>query len=319
MGRPRVFIDGQAGTTGLRIRSVLAPRRDLELLVPPDERRKDATARRELFEAADLAVLCLPDDAAREVDRWSDGVPTRVLDASSAHRTDESWVFGLPELTPGQRAAIRSAQCVSNPGCYASGMLLALRPLLDAGVLPRDAPLVVHAISGYSGGGRALIERWEDPDRGLLVLPYPAPYALDRVHKHVPEVQRHAGLEGPLLFVPSVGPFRDGMRLEIPLHASLLAGGTTAKALWEVLSSRYREEPFVRVHPLRDPLECDELSFDPRALNGTNRLDITVAASPVGHVLLIVQLDNLGKGAAGVAVQNINLMLGLPETTGLDG
>ena len=314
---PRIFVDGHVGTVGLRIHELLAERDDLELLVASETQRKDASVRRELLNAADLAVLCLPDDSAREAASWIENPDTRVIDASTAHRVDEGWVFGLPELAPGQRGAIRAAKRLTNPGCYGSAVILAVRPLVDAGLLPDDAPLSVHAVSGYSGGGRSLIERWQDAARGLLQLAHEAPYALDLVHKHIPEMTRYAGLQKPPHFVPAVGPFRRGMRVEIPLPQGLRTAGATAKAVWEALSLRYADERFVRVAPLREPLDADEMSFDPQALNGTNDLEIAVVGNPLGHVLLIVRLDNLGKGASGVAVQSMNLMLGLPEDASL--
>ena len=317
MARPSVFIDGHAGTTGLRIHGVLRERPDLELLTLDDAQRKDPEARRELLNAADLAVLCLPDEAAREAVSFIENSSTRVLDASTAHRVAGDWVFGLPELCPEQRGAIAGASRVSNPGCYSTAVILALRPLLEAGLVPRDAALSVHGLSGYSGGGRSEIERWEDPQTGLLMQPHEVPYALDRVHKHIPEMQLHSGLTRAPHFVPAKGPFRDGMRLEIPLHAAQLAGGASGKRVWEALQARYVDEAFVQVLPFREPLDSNDFDFDPRACNGTNRLEIAVTSNPAGHALLLVRLDNLGKGASGAAVQNLNLMLGLPEGTGL--
>lgn len=315
--RPRVCIDGQSGTTGLRVREWLAGREDLEVVTLPESLRKDPGARRDLILGADVAVLCLPDDAAREAASWVQDGATRLLDASTAHRIAPEWVYGLPELERGQRDAIRRARRVANPGCYASAMILLARPLVDAGLLPADAPLTVHALSGYSGGGKALIERWEAPALGLLRLPYEAPYALERVHKHIPEVLRHARLRVEPQFVPAVGPFRCGMRVQIPLHAAVMAEGASGKALWEAYEDRYRDEPFVRVLPLMSPAETEERSFDPLGCNDTNRLEIRVAPHPSGHVLLVATLDNLGKGAAGAAIQCLNLMLGHPETAGL--
>ncbi|HTY18548.1 MAG TPA: N-acetyl-gamma-glutamyl-phosphate reductase [Myxococcota bacterium] len=315
--RPRVFIDGHAGTTGLRIRDGLAGRDDLELLTLPEPQRKDAGARREALRGADLAVLCLPDDAAREVAGWAEGSRVRVLDASTAHRVAEGWVYGLPELEAGQRDAIAAAPRVSNPGCYPTGVVLLLRPLVDAQLLPREAPLSIRALSGYSGGGHALIERWEDPALGLQRLVYEAPYSLERVHKHVPEMQRFSGLAREPQFVPAVGPFRCGMRVEVPLHAELLARGATGKAIWEAIAERYRGERFVRVAPYAEPAAVSERSLDPQAANDTNRVDLFVLPHPSGHVLLVAILDNLGKGAAGAAIQNLNRMLGLDEAKGL--
>jgi N-acetyl-gamma-glutamyl-phosphate reductase len=317
--RPRVFIDGEVGTTGLRIREGLAHREDLELVHVAPEHRKDPAARRACLESADLAILCLPDEAARQAVEWLEGGRTRVLDPSTAHRVAGGWTYGLPELAPGQREAIVRAQRVSNPGCYATGVVLLLRPLVDAGLLPAATPVTIHALSGYTGGGRSMIERWEDPARNLLALRFEAPYALDRVHKHVPEMRHFARLAREPQFVPAVVPFRCGMRIEIPLHADVLGPGASGKSIWEVLAERYRGEGFVRVLPVRDPLDSDERSFDPQACNDTNRIDLHVLPHRSGHVLLVAILDNLGKGASGAAIQNLNLMLGLPEATGLTG
>ena len=314
--RPKVYIDGHVGTTGLRIRDWMAGRDDVELLTLPEELRKDTGARRELLCTSDLAVLCLPDDAAREAASWVEGSRTRLIDTSTAHRVAEGWTFGLPELAPGQRDAIRAAARVANPGCYSSAFVLLLRPLVDAGLLSASTPLTIHALSGYSGGGRTMIEKWEDPAGGLLSHVYEAPYALERVHKHLPEMIRYARLEREPYFVPAVGPFRCGMRVEVPLHTDLLRGAN-AKRVWEALEARYAREPFVRVRPFPAPLATDERSFDPQACNDTNRIDLHVLPHPSGHVLLMAILDNLGKGASGVAIQNLNLMLGFEETTGL--
>ncbi len=314
---PRVFIDGHMGTTGLRIRDWLAGRDDLELCELPEALRKDASARRDAIATADLAVLCLPDDAAREAVGFADGARTRILDASVAHRVAPGWVYGLPELDPEQRGRIATASRVSNPGCWATAVILLLRPLIDAGLVARDTPISAHGVSGYSGGGREMIAKWEDPATGLLTHVHEAPYALDRVHKHVPEMTRWSGLVHGPEFAPSVGPFRCGMRVQIPLHAALLASGVSGKSIWEALDARYRAEPFVRVLPIREPLDSDERSFDPRGCNDTNRIDLRVLPNPAGHVRLMAVLDNLGKGAAGLAIQNLNTMLGLPETRGL--
>jgi N-acetyl-gamma-glutamyl-phosphate reductase len=313
----RVFIDGHVGTTGLRIRDWLADRDDLELIEIDESRRKDPAARRECLEAAELAVLCLPDEASAEAAEWLAGSDTRILDASTAHRVDETWTFGLPELNAEQRGAISGATRVSNPGCYPSATIIALRPLIDAGLVRPSAPITVHGLSGYSGGGRSKIEHWEDPANGLVDLPYEAPYALQSRHKHMPEMTLHCGLDHEPQFVPAVGPFACGMRVEVPLHASLLPNGASAKAMWESLTERYRGEPFVRVRPMLESRSDDEFTLDPRVCNDTNRVDLQVIDHESGHVLLVAILDNLGKGAAGVAIQNLNLMLGIPEETGL--
>jgi N-acetyl-gamma-glutamyl-phosphate reductase len=315
--RPRVYIDGHVGTTGLRIREWMARRTDIELLALPDDLRKQSSARRERILAADLAVLCLPDDAARAAVQWAAHSSTRIIDASTAHRVAPDWVYGLPELAPEQRAAIRRARFVANPGCYASAFILLVRPLIDAGLVARTAPLTCHALSGYSGGGRPMIEKWEDPAGGLRALVHEAPYALDRVHKHIPEMVQYTGLERAPYFAPAVGPFRCGMRVQIPLHADVLQPGTDGGHVWDVLHERYRDEPFVRVVATAEGRETHERSFDPQACNDTNRIELHVLPHPSGHILLMAILDNLGKGASGVAIQCLNLMLGFAETTGL--
>lgn len=313
--KPKIYIDGHVGTTGLRIREWLAGRADIDVLTIPEAYRKDAAARREYILSSDITVLCLPDEAAREAASWLQGSSTRLLDASSAHRVAGGWIYGLAELAPEQRTAIRAAQLVSNPGCYASAFILLVRPLVDVGLLAANTPIAIHGLSGYSGGGRALIERWEDPHGGLVGLPYEAPYALDRFHKHIPEMQTYTGLRQEPQFLPAVGPFRCGMRVQVPVHASLLLG--TAEQAWEALQQRYAGEPFVTVHPLPAAGSINERSFDPQACNDTNRIELHVTPHPSGHLLLTAILDNLGKGASGAAIQNLNIMLGLPEQAGL--
>ncbi|MCP4004914.1 MAG: N-acetyl-gamma-glutamyl-phosphate reductase [bacterium] len=318
----KVFIDGHAGTTGLRIRDWLRDRDDLELIEIETAQRKSPEARRKFLNAADLVVLCLPDDAAREAVSWIDNPDTRVIDTSTAHRVADGWVYGIPELLPDQREAIRSSKRVSNSGCYALASAITLRPLVDADLLDSSSPIAIHALSGYSGGGRQKIEQWEDPEHGLLTLPYEAPYSLDRLHKHMPEIQKHARLDHSPVFVPAVGPFRCGMRVQIPLHTTQLKPGSgdasvSGKQLWECLDARYRGEIFVKVIPVQEPFASDERALDPRACNDTNRIELRVIPHPAGHVLLVATLDNLGKGAAGAAIQNLNLMLGVAEDEGL--
>jgi N-acetyl-gamma-glutamyl-phosphate reductase len=242
-----------------------------------------------------------------------------VLDASTAHRLHPDWVYGLPELSSDQREWIRAATRVSNPGCYPTGFLLLLRPLLDAGFLSPALPVTVHGLSGYSGGGRKLIERWEDPQRALLGLPYPAPYALGGLHKHVPEMKRYSLLQSDPQFIPAVGPFRAGMRIEVALHREQLGPDVSAQALWETLYKRYEGEAFVELAPLESAAQGDEARWDPMVFNGTNRIELSVVPNEAGHVLLVARYDNLGKGACGAAIQNLNLMLGLPEALGTSG
>ena len=313
--KPKVHIDGHNGSTGLKIYELLAQRDDLTLSTLPDEVRKDPDARQAALRHCDLAILCLPDSAAKQAVDWLEGSDTRVIDASSAHRVSTGWTYGIPEL-PGHRESIRDAQRVSNPGCYPTTVILFIRPLVDAGLVAPDAPIVVHALSGYSGGGRPLIEHWEESNNGLNSLPFEAPYTLDRVHKHIPEMKQYSRLTTDPQFVPAVGPFRRGMRVQIPLHRNLL-GDSDADAVWNALRERYRDETFVTVAPLGGPPEQNEFSFDPQLCNNTNRVELTVLPHPSGHVLLMAILDNLGKGASGAAVQNLNLMLGFDEAKGL--
>jgi N-acetyl-gamma-glutamyl-phosphate reductase len=216
-----------------------------------------------------------------------------------------------------QRDAIREAQLVSNPGCYASAFIALVRPLVDSGLIGRGAPLTVHGLSGYSGGGKSLIARWESPDEGRVGLRYEAPYALERIHKHIPEMTAHARLDHAPQFVPAVGAFACGMRVEVPIHRSLLAGGADAEGIWQTLVDRYRDETFVEVAAYPGFEAIDDFTLDPTRLNDTNRMELHVIPNPAGHVLLVALLDNLGKGAAGVAIQSLNLMLGLDEATGL--
>ena len=314
---PKIYIDGQAGTTALRIREWLAGRNDLEVVTLPEELRKNPAARKKALQDASIVLLCLPDDTAKEAAAWLADSPVRILDASTAHRVTDGWVYGLPELIAGQREQIAKAKRVANPGCYSSAAILLMRPLVDAGLIAPDAPLAIHALSGYSGGGRSLIERWEDPKRKLINLPHEAPYSVGKLHKHIPEIMRHGALSAEPHFLPNVGPFRCGMRVEIMIPAKSLAKSVSGKAMWETLAARYDKEKFVAVEPLTDATEADENSFDPQEFNDTNRISLRVLPHQSGHLLLMARLDNLGKGAAGVAIQNLNLMLGVAEDTGL--
>jgi N-acetyl-gamma-glutamyl-phosphate reductase len=309
----RVFVDGQEGTTGLRIHEFLAGRAEIEVLRIDPERRKDTAERARLLNAADVAFLCLPDAAAREAVALVENPRTCVIDASTAHRTQAGWVFGLPELAPGQREAIRKARRIANPGCHASAFILLLRPLVDAGLVPADHALSATSITGYSGGGKKMIEQYEA--RPLPVeLTAPRPYGLTLSHKHLPEMMAHTGLRTRPVFMPIVSNFFKGLAVSVPLH--LRALGTTAEALQRAFEQRYGGERFVRVLPLRDPATLAGGFFDVQACNDTNRVDIGVFADAEQAVLL-ARLDNLGKGASGAAVQAMNVHLGLDEGLGL--
>jgi N-acetyl-gamma-glutamyl-phosphate reductase len=311
-----VFVDGQEGTTGLRIHEYLAQRADVEVLSIDPERRKDPTERARLLNAADVAFLCLPDDAAREAAALVSNPRTCLIDASTAHRTAPGWAFGLPELALEQRARLREAKRISNPGCHATAFILLLRPLVDAGIVPASLSVSATSITGYSGGGKKMIEQYQRGDNPRLAAP--RPYGLGLKHKHIPEMQLHSRLQARPLFMPVVGNFYKGLALTVPLHFSQLVPGHAGKDLHRAFAQRYEGERFIRVMPLSDPdtLERDGGYFDVMASNDTNRVDIFVFAND-SQAILIARLDNLGKGASGAAVQAMNLHLGVDEGLGL--
>jgi N-acetyl-gamma-glutamyl-phosphate reductase len=311
-----VFIDGDQGTTGLKIMERLSGRQDINLVTLPDGLRKDAAARAVAINQCDVAVLCLPDEAARETVVSIRNPRVRVIDASSAHRTNADWVYGFPEMSARQPVLIAQALRVSNPGCYPTGAVALLRPLVEAGCLRHDALLSVHAVSGYSGRGREGIGVHEGPG-AATALSFQT-YGLDLQHKHVPEIQLHSGLRGRPLFVPSYGNFRQGIVLTIPLHASMLHRPMTAQALRDLLAQRYRDQRHVHV---LDAVQTGAMTrLDPQALNGSNDLQLAVFGSDAhDQILLSAVFDNLGKGASGAAVQNLELMLGLAASAGDPG
>ena len=302
----RIFIDGAAGTTGLEIRDRLKGRDEFELIVLDDAKRKDETARKKALHEAEIAILCLPDDAAREAVKLAEGSDTRIIDASSAHRVAEGWTYGFPEIIGHSRIA--HAARVSNPGCYPTGFIAALAPLVDEGLLRADFPYTVNAVSGYSGGGNALIDRFEG-DRQIAFRAY----GLGLDHKHLPEMRKFAGIKSAPVFSPAVVPAHRGMLVDIPLPAQAFGGSVDLTALFECLQAAYEGSRVVRVHdPEDNPAEL-LLRSDAAA---SDALDIHLFGT-ADQVRLVVLLDNLGKGASGAAIQNLNIMCGLPEVAGL--
>jgi len=305
----KIFIDGEAGTTGLGIRERLSRMDGVTLLAIEPALRKDPAARKDLMAQADAVVLCLPDEASKESARLADELGSaapRLLDASTAFRVAEGWTYGFAELTPGQADAIRAARRVSNPGCYPTGGIALIRPLVDAGLLPADHPVSVNAVSGYSGGGKSMIEAYEAGTAPAFEL-----YGLGLAHKHLPELQRYGGLTRRPIFVPSVGNFRQGMLVSVPLHLDTLPGRPSVADLHAALAVRYAGSDTVTVIAA-DDADLAAGKLEPEALNDTNRLELRVYGSEANRqVVLVARLDNLGKGASGAAVQNLRLMLGM--------
>ena len=312
----KVFIDGAAGTTGLEIRERLTPRPELTLVALSDDDRKKSAARADAMNSADVVILCLPDDAAKEAVSLIKSNTVRVLDASTLHRISPDWTYGFPELEPHRREAIAASARVSNPGCYPTGFLALVRPLTRAGIIPADFPLTVNAVSGYSGGGKAMIEEFEKEDSPNFVETVVRSYGLNLTHKHVPEMQIHAKLSRPPVFSPIVGRFYRGMIVDVPLQLWALPGAPSIASLHAVLADAYHGKPLIEVVSLKQAAALK--TIDAEELTNTNRLKLFVFGNEnARQARLVSVLDNLGKGAAGAAVQNLNLMMGWPETAGL--
>lgn len=314
----RIYVDGQEGTTGLKIFERLAGRPELEILKIDPEKRKDNAERKKMLDSADVVFLCLPDAASKEAVSLLENPATRVLDASTAFRTSPEWVYGIPELSADSRNAVVHAKRIAVPGCHATGFVMLVAPLVAKGILPADALLTCTSLTGFSGGGKKMIAEYNEGRTKEDRLAYPRPYALGLSHKHLPEMQVRSGIKHKPVFVPVLGDVAQGMIVMVPLHASFV-GGKTGKELHAALAAHYAGQRFVKVMPYADESALDAGSIKMDACNGTNRIDLFVFGNDEGRIVLASRFDNLGKGASGAAVQCMNLMLGLSEDAGLAG
>ena len=305
----KVYIDGQAGTTGLQLRQKLQNHKDVEILLISEELRKDEAERKRLMNEAEVVFLCLPDDAAREAVKLVENPNTCIIDASTAHRTDPDWVYGFPELSPLHKEKIRHAKRIANPGCHATGFIAAVYPLIRLGIIGTDYPLTAHSLTGYSGGGKAMIAEYEAENRSPL-FDSPRQYGLGQQHKHLPEMQYVTGIDTPPVFCPIVVDYYSGMATCIPLHTNLFQKKVTKAELVAMLQDYYKGHPLISVE------DTDVGFLAANEIRNTNKLKLYIEGNDERMTLISV-FDNLGKGASGAAVQNMNLVLGLPETTGL--
>ncbi len=322
MSKPKVFIDGEAGTTGLQIHERLSQRDDVELVSLEESKRKDSHERAKIINSVDVAILCLPDDAAREAVSFVSNSNVKILDASTAHRTAQGWVYGFPELNSKQREKIAQAQYVSVPGCYPTGFLACICPLISKQLIPAHFPITINAVSGYSGGGKNLIKKYEafhEQQNGVTSLHPYGIYGLQFGHKHVKEMHHYSGLASPPLFVPAVGDFERGMLVQIPLPLWTLENPPSGQDIFQAIANYYQGETFVQVNSFEDStLLRDGMFLDATMANATNEVQLFVFSNDATkEALLVARLDNLGKGASGAAVQNLNIMLGVTETIGL--
>ena len=315
MNKKNIYIDGSSGTTGLKINEILNNHDEISLITIDDKFRKNDKYRIDAIKSADLSILCLPDEESSRIAKWFNN-EDKIIDTSTHHRVNPSWVYGLAEMQVDQREKISNSNLVANPGCYPTGIVLAIKPLVDNHIISSSYPLSIHALSGYSGGGKKLIEKWETDI--YKSIKFESPYALLDKHKHLEEIKYYTNLDEYPHFMPSVGAFFKGMRIEISIHKNNFTGLINPKNLLEIISATYENESNIDLSLYDNDSFYDDFSFNPEKNNGTNKVTISIIPNKLGHISLIIQLDNLGKGASGAAVQNMNLMLGLNENAGIN-
>jgi len=315
MNKKNIYIDGSSGTTGLKINEILNNHDEISLITIDDKFRKNDKYRIDAIKSADLSILCLPDEESSRIAKWFNN-EDKIIDTSTHHRVNPSWVYGLAEMQVDQREKISNSNLVANPGCYPTGIVLAIKPLVDNHIISSSYPLSIHALSGYSGGGKKLIEKWETDI--YKSIKFESPYALLDKHKHLEEIKYYTNLDEYPHFMPSVGAFFNGMRIEISIHKNNFTGLINPKNLLDIISATYENESNIDLSLYDNDSFYDDFSFNPEKNNGTNKVTISIIPNKLGHISLIIQLDNLGKGASGAAVQNMNLMLGLNENAGIN-